>query len=219
MRSLRVTGKGMLKLRPDTTRITMTLQGLYKDYAETLKRASEDAEALKKVLLDFGFKSSDLKTLRFSVDAEYEGYQDEGVWKQRFTGYRFNQAVKLEFDSDNDRLGKILYALAHCPVDPEFRLSYTVKDEEAAKNELLGKAASDAKEKAAVLSEAAGVSLGEIMDIDYSWGQMRFETAPMNRPLMAKAMGADCAEESYAMDIEPDDIEVSDSVTVVWEIR
>ncbi|MBR0140387.1 MAG: SIMPL domain-containing protein [Firmicutes bacterium] len=209
----------MLRLRPDTTRISLILHGLYKEYAEALKKASEDSEVLKEVLLSFGFKSSDLKTLNFSVDAEYEGYQEEGVWKQRFTGYRFNQTMKLEFPSDNDRLGKILYALARCPVDPEFRLSYTVKDEEAAKNELLGRAVSDAKEKAEVLSKAAGVSLGEIIDIDYSWGQVRFEAPVMNRSLMAKSMGNDCAEESYAMDIEPDDIEVSDSVTVVWEIH
>lgn len=29
---------------------------------------------------------------------------------------------------------------------------------------------------------------------------------------------AACADSSYDIDIEPDDIEVSDTVTVVWEI-
>ena len=53
--------------------------------------------------------------------------------------------MKVEFASDNVHLGKILYALANCPVKPEFRISYTVKDPETAKNELLGKAVSDAK--------------------------------------------------------------------------
>ena len=54
--------------------------------------------------------------------------------------------MKVEFESDNNRLGKILYALTNCPVKPEFRISYTVKDPETAKNELLGKAVSDAKD-------------------------------------------------------------------------
>ena len=48
--------------------------------------------------------------------------------------------MKVEFASDNARLGKTLYALANSPLNPEFRISCTVKDPEAAKNELLGKA-------------------------------------------------------------------------------
>ena len=130
--------------------------------------------------------------------------------------------MKVEFDSDNDRLGKILYALAHCELKPEFRLSYTVKDQEAAKNELLGKAITDAKEKAFVLTQAAGVALRSIQNIDYSWGQINFEVQPMNRMLMAEdCLMAPMAAESagYDLDIEPDDIEVSDSVTVIWEIE
>ena len=126
----------------------------------------------------------------------------------------------MEFGSDNDRLGKVLYALANCLVKPEFRISYTVKDPEAAKNELLGKAVSDAKDKAAVLTEAAGVTLKDIQSIDYSWGEIDFEVRPMNRALMADECMAPMAAGTggYDMDIEPDDIEVSDTVTVLWEI-
>lgn len=98
---------------------------------------------------------------------------------QRFVGYKYHHLMKVAFESNNDRLGKVLYALANCPVNPEFRLSYTVKDPEAAKNVLLGKAIDDAKEKSSVLTQAAGVTLKAIQSIDYSWGQINFEVAPM----------------------------------------
>ena len=39
-RIIRVTGKGQLKLRPDTTRITMTLSGVYKEYADALEHSA-----------------------------------------------------------------------------------------------------------------------------------------------------------------------------------
>ena len=203
------------------TRITLSLEGLYPEYGETLRRSSEDTERLKDLLAGFGFGRSDLKTLNFSVDTEYESYKDKGTYKQRFVGYRFRHLMRVEFDSDNERLGRVLYALANCPVKPEFRLSYTVKDPEAAKNKLLGKAVTDAQEKASVLTQAAGISLKDIQSIDYSWGQISFEVQPMNRMLMgddclAAPMVAEGA--SYDMDIEPDDIEVSDTVTVIWEI-
>ena len=155
------------------------------------------------------------------METEYESYKDKGTYKQRFVGYKFRHMMKVEFPSDNDRLGKVLYALANCPVKPEFRLSYTVSDPEAAKNELLGKAVTDAKEKASVLTQAAGVTLKDIQSIDYSWGEIDFEYRPMNRMLMAdECLASPMVAEgaSYDMDIEPDDIEVSDTVTVLWEI-
>ena len=136
-----------------------------------------------------------------------------------FIGYRFTHVLKLEFDSDNDRLGKILFALANSDTSPEFRISYTVKDPESAKNELLGKAVADAAAKAAVLTKAAGVRLMDIQSVDYSWGEISLETRPMNRMMAAGAKMAVMEEASYDMDIEPDDIEVSDTVTVVWEIE
>ena len=47
------------------------------------------------------------------------------------------RTMKLEFDSDNGLLGKILFALANAEkITPEFRISYTVKDPEASKNAL-----------------------------------------------------------------------------------
>ena len=220
MRTIRVTGKGQIKVKPDMTRITMSLEGTYPDYGEALRRSSQDTEHLKDLLSAFGFERSDLKTLDFSVDTEYESYKDKGTYKQRFVGYKFHHLMKVEFFSDNERLGKVLYALANCPVKPEFRLSYTVSDPEAAKNELLGKAIKDAKEKAGVLTQAAGVELKDIQSIDYSWGEINFEVQPMNRMIVAdECMAAPMAAESYDMDIEPDDIEVSDTVTVIWEIK
>lgn len=219
MRTIRVTGKGQIKVKPDTTRITMTLTGVFKEYGETLRRSSEDTEALKDVLSAFGFERSDLKTLSFNVDTEYESYRDKNNdYKQRFVGYRFNHILKIEFESDNDRLGKILYALANCKVRPEFRISYTVKDPEAAKNQLLGKAVTDAKEKAVVLTQAGGVTLKDIQSIDYSWGEIDFECRPMRGAVLTECCAAPMAAKNYDLDIEPDDIEVSDTVTVVWEI-
>ena len=220
MRTIRVTGKGQLKLKPDTTRITVTLEGVFERYEETMRRSGSDTEQLRELIKAFEFEKSDLKTLSFHIETEYRGYEEDGVYKQRLVGYRYRHVMKLEFDSDNDRLGRILYALANSPLHPEFILSYTVKDPESAKNQLLGNAVADAKAKAAVIADAACVTLKDIQTIDYSWGRLDFEVRPM------EMMSADCAggqmmrckANSYDINIEPDDIDVSDTVTVVWEI-
>ncbi|MDE7223584.1 MAG: SIMPL domain-containing protein [Acetatifactor sp.] len=222
MRTIRVTGKGQIRLKPDTTRITITLEGTYPEYSEALRHSAQDTEQIKELLSAFGFERPDLKTLNFSVDTAYERYNEKGSYKQRFVGYKFQHQMKVEFESDNDRLGKILYALAQCPVNPEFRLSYTVKDQEAAKNMLLGKAVADAKVKAAVLTQAAGVELKDIQSMDYSWGEINFDVRPMSRDMLTEDEIDNLLaplSAGYDMNIEPDDIVVSDTVTVVWEIR
>lgn len=109
--------------------------------------------------------------------------------------------------------------VARLPAKPEFHVEYTVKDTEGAKNELLAKAVVDSRVKVQVLTEAAGVQLGQIITIDYSWGEIEFASRPMNR-LAEPIMAYDAAKESsYDFDIEPDDIEVEDTVTVVWSLK
>ena len=217
MRTIRVTGKGQLKVHPDMTRITIELEGTHMDYKDALTESSRATEEMKNLLVPFGFDRSDLKTLSFDVDTQYESYKVKDEYKRRFVGYKYSHVMKVEFESDNLLLGKILYALAHSSLHPEFRISYTVKDPEAVKNELLGKAVQNAIAKAEVLSSAAGLKLGEIQDMDYSWGRIDFEYKVMDKCNLPSPGMAENAY-NYAMDIEPDDIEVQDTVTVFWEI-
>ena len=215
MRTINVTGRGQIRVHPDVTRITIKLEGHYPEYAETIRMSSVETEELRMLLTPFGFERTDLKTLSFDVEPEYESYKENDEWKRKFIGYEFVHSLKVEFDSDNERLGKIMYALANCWLNPEFQISYTVKDPEAVRTALIGKAVEDAVAKAGILSSAAGLKLGEIQHIDYSWGRVEFEVRTTNRNL------GPCCSEDYEMssiEIEPDDIEAGDTVTVCWEI-
>lgn len=64
MSTIRVTGKGQIKVKPDMTRITMTLTDIDREYDDTLRDAAEVTELLKDVLSGFGFERSDLKTIK-----------------------------------------------------------------------------------------------------------------------------------------------------------
>ncbi len=217
MRTIRITGKGQIKVKADMTRLTITLEDNCREYSETLKHSSEATKQIKDLFLAFGFEKSRLKTLSFNIDTEYKNYKEHDDYKRIFVGYSYRQVLKIEFDSDNKLLGKILYALANSPLHPEFRISYTVKDPEAAKNRLLSKAMQDAKEKASVLSQAADVTLKDIQSIDYSFAELDFQINSIQNMLPSKASVP--SMQDYDIEIEPDDIDVTDSVTVVWEIE
>ena len=218
---LRVTGKGQLNLVPDQICLSLEIEGTCLEYLDAVKTASKKTKKLQEVLKTLGFSKKDLKTTAFHVSPDYKRYEvwdedhEEKKWENRLEGYEYRQEMKLEFDRDNERMGQILYALAHSSVHPEMQLSYTIKDQEAAKNKLLEKAVADAKAKAEILAKAADVELLDIQMIDYSWGKMEFEVMPYDGEV---GMPMEATSGSFSYDIEPDDIHVEDTVTVVWGI-
>ena len=220
-RTIRVTGKGNLSVKPDTVRLVMTMEGMKEEYDAALAESAHMTEDLKQMFSDLGFDREDIKTLNFNVSAEYESYQaKDKSWKRRFEGYKYVHRMKIEFPADNKRLGKVLYKLGHSTVRPEFRIEYTVAEPEKCKNELLANAVIDAKAKADVLSKASGVSLGEIVTIDYSWQEIDFVSRPMDKLMSEQCYMRSCEpDEAYDIDINPDDIDVTDNVTIVWGIK
>ena len=220
-RTIRVTGKGNISLSPDTIRIMVTQSSVEQTYEMAVKASADAKNILTEALGTLRFKKEDLKTLYFNVDSETEGYQaKDKSWKRRLIGYRYKHRMKIEFPKESDLLGKVLAVIARSSSEPEFSIEYTVSNPEAAKNELLKRAVEDSGKKAKILSEAAGTKLGDIVSIDYSWGQVEFVSRPVD------TLGPDLpnvAEDEYIssidVDIEPDDIDVSDTVTVIWSLQ
>lgn len=218
-RTIKVTGKAKLAVRPDTVRVTILMSEVFKKYEEAVQESAEKKNILTESLKELGFEKKDLKTTLFSTEPEYESYQSRnGNWKNRLKGYRYTHNMKLEFSIDNARLGRVFHKLANCPGAPQFRVQYIVNDPEPAKNRLLSKAVNDSREKAGILADAAGVKLGEIVLIDYSWGEIELKSKVFAPMMFEKNSLLADADESYEMDIEADDINIEDSVTVVWQI-
>lgn len=221
-RIIRVTGKGSISLEPDVIKIYVTLKDSRINYEETILQSAKQTELLRDSLLKIGFDKEDLKTLSFKVDTKYESYQDEDKeWKRQFEGYEFTHKLILGFKADSQRLGKTLYALSQCTVSPEISIVYAVGNVEAAKRKMLETAVADSKIKASLLARAAGVELGEIISIDYSWNEIKFEKSVMDKfisiPKFLRTPSD--SNEAYNMDIVPDNIERSDTVTVIWSIK
>jgi len=214
--TIRVTGKGELSVAPDMIRLILDLEKALESYEETIKASAGMTEEIKKCFEELGFTRKDVKTVSFKVDTKYERYRDEhDDWKQRFIGYEFKHVIKVEFQIENDLLGRVLTALSRCNSSPEFRLDYYVKDADSVKNSLLEKAVSDSRKKAEILAHASGVTLGGVKSIDYSWGQMEIATKPIERSM---AIPRFLQAPTYKIDIEPDDIKVSDAVTITWNL-
>lgn len=216
-RTIRVTGKGKISVKPDAIRLNIEAEGTYKEYILSVKKSTEHTNILRETISKAGLDPQNLKTTYFGIDTDYESYRDKnGDYHRRLIGYKYTHNLYIQFPNDNEQLGRILYQLANNAVNVEFSIRHTVKNVDVVKNELLGKAVEDSKIKAGVLAKAAGVSLGEIKTIDYSWGKLEIYSEPIDKMMLAEPMEAG---EAYNLDIEADDIDVQDTVTIVWEIK
>lgn len=217
-RTITIKGTGKLSLKPDQVVVSMTLKTVHAVYDKAMDEAAKHLEQLRHAITEIGFVKDDLKTTGFDVGTEYESERDKsGNYKRRFVGYRVTHQLKLEFDFDSQQLSKVLGAIASCIAEPELNVQFTVKDREEVNAALLESACANAKAKAEILTKASGVTLGELVSIDYNWGELHLYSPThyeMEETCMMKAGAA-----PTAMDIEPDDIDVSDSVTFVWEIK
>lgn len=217
MKTIRVTGIGSVSVKPDTTSLRITFGGIYKDYEETVRQSAEKTKILREAIEKSGLPGGALKTKDFSIESEYESYRDyNNDYKKRFLGYKFYHKTQIQFPKDNKMLGRILYELSLCSVKVEFSIDYTVKDKDAVKKEVIKRAIENSREKAEIMAIAAGVSLGEVQSIDYSWGEIDIRTSPVDKLEVRKSYAL---EPSYDIDIEPDDIDLTDTVTMVWEIK
>ncbi len=220
-KSIRVTGKGTVSLKPDVTLLNLSLEGKDPDYGTALEHSAERTRELRSIVSDLGFKKEDFKTASFNVDVEYEGYQDsDGSYKQRFAGYRYSHSLSLEFPVDNKLLGQLLFAFAASSASPLIHISYTVRDKESAKEDLLRRCIEDAISKAVLLTESARVELKEIVSIDYSSTEPDFIVRPMSRKIaLTENAMMDRASGSIDIDIEPGNVIISDTVTITWTIQ
>lgn len=217
-RTIKVKGTGIVKTKPDYVVLTLTLESFEKLYEDAMDSAATKIEQLNESLKKCGFNKSVVKTTHFSVDTIYESIKQKfGDYKRVFKGYKVIHYLKVDFDFESSMLAKSLSAIGSCLANPEISISFTVKDPTYISEEMLRTASESALKKAKILCESSGVSLGELISIDYSWGDLNIFSETSYR------ISEECLLESgmpkgSGIEIEPDDIETSDSVTFVWEI-
>ncbi len=217
-RTITVKGMGKFTAVPDYVAIYMSLITQEMDYEKTIKLSAEKIEQINNSLEAIGFEKKSVKTTSFNVSTDYDQVTDkDGNFKSVFNGYVCSHRLKVEFDLDNKKLVQTLCAISKCVANPEMSVSFTIKNPTAIKKELLKSATCNAKEKAQILCEASGVKLGELLSINYNWGELNIVSKTnymLKQDCICTAPGV-----LENMNIEPDNIDISDTATFVWEIR
>lgn len=210
MRTVTVKGTGNVSARPDYIILSLNIEALSETYDRAMSEAAERIERLQGAAVCVGYRKEDLKTTSFDVQTRYENVKDrQGNYKREFAGYACTYRLKLAFDFDSKQLAKVISAIADCGAQPELSIAFTVKNPARVSEELLISATENAKTKAEILCKASGNALGQLLNV---YSRTSYEVEDCIQPLMAMSK---CA----APEIEPDDIDVTDTVAFTWEIQ
>lgn len=214
-RTITVKGVGRATVKPDQVELGLALKAKDKVYEKSMSMAAEQIQRLKNALEQVGFGEGSLKTTNFDVRADYDSVRDQNHnYVSVFSGYECTHNLKLVFDFDTKRLAAALSAVASSGVDPRISLDFTVKNPAAVNELILQDAAENAKKKAQILCAASGVKLGQLLCIDYNWGEVRY----VSQANYAIDQSMEKCIMPCNIDIDPEDIEAGDAAAFVWEI-
>ena len=196
------------------TRVELTLQSIHDTYEEAYAQAKSNTERLSQIMKEVALDVTLPKTIRLDIDKKTQNEYDKfGNFKsKKFIGFELDHKVRIDLGMDNVLLNNIIKRIGKMLKQAEISIGYTVRDPRPSQLKMLERAVKDAKEKASIMAKACDCKLGLVKEINYSVQELHvYSQARMIH-------GADeamcCNEES--LDITPEDLAVSDDVTVVW---
>ncbi|WP_103981376.1 SIMPL domain-containing protein [Helcococcus massiliensis] len=211
MKTLRVTGETSIFVRPDLILFYLQASKVCEDYEEAVRKSAELTVKIKDLVEEAGFDRKKLKTDSLSVEPEYEYKEKEdGTRKRILVGYRYRHKSFIEFANDNKVLGKLIYEVSKSGLDVDFNVRYDLKDKVKYQEEALAKAVEQAKRKADIIAETSGVKLLDIRSINYSFDKVGLDMMVYDSMSMAR---------SYNIDIDADEIEISEDIEITWNIE
>lgn len=215
-----VRGVGNTTISPDLTVILLTIEEENKNYDKAVAGAAKRINQLEEAMSKAGFPSGTVKTVRYNVRMKYDYPRDKhGNMKKEFSAYVCVHNLKIEFVCNPETLAKAIDAIMLCDASLEFNISFTVKNQEAVNEQLLKSAGESAKRKAEILCEAAGGKLGQLRTIDYNWNEINIFSPTSFTQQNTDTLCYMAAPSIPSVEVQPEDIKLSDSATFVWEIE
>lgn len=196
------------------TRVELTLQSIHETYEEAYAQAKSNTERTSQIMKEVALDVTLPKTIQLDIDKKTQNEYDKfGNYKSpKFIGFELDHKVRMDLGMDNVLLNNIIKRIGKMLKQAEISIGYTVRDPRPSQLKMLERAVKDAKEKATIMAKACDCKLGLVKEINYSVQELHVYSQARMIHRADEAMY--CNEES--LDITPDDLAVSDKVTVIW---
>jgi hypothetical protein len=206
---LSVTGSGKVDAAPDVAYLTLSVETLAKNASQAVKDNSGTTNKVIEAIKAKLGKNDKVSTAGYSLAPVYE-YNNQ-TNKTDFKGYRASNRIIVEAHNLKE-IGNIIDSTAEAGLNNVESLSFDTTKRDEIRREAIVEAVKDAKATAETLSKAAGVSITKILQLSPSFDY----PVPVYRDY---ALSKEAGPASPPTPIEPGDISISASVSIVFEIE
>ena len=205
LRTITVTGTGMVTMTPDIAYIYLGVQTQDSSASTAMQENNTRAAALIEAVKSFGVEAADIQTTNFSIYPQniYDG--DNNVIG---TTYIVQNVVYVTV-RNLDTLGELLDGAFQAGANTINSISFDVADRTEAVSQARLAAVEDALRQAQELTGATQVTLGEVQTISY------YDSTPYPVYYETRAM----MDAGSSVPIEAGSMQITTTVTIVYEIR
>ncbi|MCX5497259.1 SIMPL domain-containing protein [Kaistia dalseonensis] len=204
---LTASGDGSASAAPDIAIVTLGVVAEAANAKDALASNATDMTAVIKAITDAGIATRDIATSGLSVEPVYSEPSNDAGGRSQITGYRVINQVTVKIRnlaSSGPLLDKVVTAGANRVTG----ISFEIDKAEALRDAAIKAAIGDARRKAELMAEAAGVKLGPIQSVS-AFGN----NAPP--PVFRAQMAMKAADSTPVMGGEQ---EITANATVVYAI-
>lgn len=206
-RTIVVTGVGEASRAPDIAFLNLGVEAEGATASEALRKNSAQMEATLKTLRDAGVEKKDFQTSGLNVGAKYD-YSRENQ-PPRIIGYQATNTLSVKL-RNLEKAGGVIDKAVSGGANRLDSISFGFADPKPLMNDARKSAVADARDRAGLYADAAGVKLGPVLNISDS-----YSPRPGPVPMMARMESAQAADVPIAVG----ESTMSASVTIVYAIE
>lgn len=207
VRSISVSGTGIVKAAPDVADVTLgvTFQG--KDAASASSKAAEAMSSVIDALLGLGIAETDIQTTSLDLSPIYD-YDDN---PPNITGWQASNMVSVVV-RDTTAVGEVVDAATGAGATNVHSIGFRVEDPTEAQAVARSEAVADAEAKALQLAADARVNIVGVISISESGGQPP-------QPVFLRQAEFAAADGDFATPVLPGEVQLSVNVFIQYEIE
>ena len=205
-----VSGSSELTVEPDKAEIYVNMETTKVTAKEAKDENARISKKVRDTLKKSGVKEDDMETAQFGISPRYE--YDEIKRKSEIVGYTVTHVLKVA-TTQLDKVGDFIDIAVDNGADriDSVSFSLTKEKQKEMKDEAMIRASQEAKGKAEALATSLGVRLGKVASVSES----SFDYIPF----VSRGFAVAEAKLEAPTEISPQDVTVSATVNVAFEIK
>ncbi len=216
-RTISVSGTGKVTSAPDTVIISIAVETENTDAYQAQQQNAEKMNAVVNSLKAIGLTDDEIETTGYNIYSYTSG--DDSVFGSKKKIYRVTNTIKVT-SSKVDMAGEIIDTAVSAGANSINYISFTLSDEKSnqLRSQALDAAVAQASSDANAVASALGVTVAGVKSVNVgaSYTPMSYDSG-YNEYAMYKT--ADAAGSAVPTAVQPGDVDVSASVSIVYLIH